>query len=181
MNNILLTFRFACLILGDLCTKDPDNTGEGLTWIRSARNLRHKQVHSIIFQRFPDPFAKVTMNEPTQWNRFCLQVLTPKQRKMCSCILKLSTIHSLFSINIHVSCKSLGERIENEWMVSFDISQWDPSGDKGAPLPPQITKETRKFNLNLNRFPFRLWRRERQGFVFRGRFENYEMECIEFV
>ena len=63
---------------------------------------------------------------------------------------------STFSINIHVSRESLGERIENEWMVSFDISQWDLSRDKGEPLPLQITKETRKFNLNLNRFPFRL-------------------------
>ena len=41
--------------------------------------------------------------------------------------------------------------------VSFDISEWDLREDKRRPpLPPEITKETRKFNLNLNRFPFRL-------------------------
>ena len=40
--------------------------------------------------------------------------------------------------------------------VSFDISEWDLREDKRRPpLPPEITKETRKFNLNLNRFPFR--------------------------
>ena len=99
--------------------------------------------------------------------------------KIWSCIFKLSTIHPLFH---QYTCLSWVVRREN-WK-RMDGEFWhqsvDPSGDKGAPLPPQITKETRKFNLNLNRFPFRLWR-ERQGFVFRRRFENYEMECIEFV
>ena len=113
------------------------------------------RTHNHLPTFFSGLFANVAMNEPTQWNRLYLQELTPKQRKSEVVFSSfLPFIH--FSINIHVSLESLGERIENEWMVSFDISQWDPSGDKGAPLPPQITKETRKFNLNLNRFPFRL-------------------------
>lgn len=45
---------------------------------------------------------------------------------------QIETKAAFLSINLHVSGEPLGERIENEWMVSFDISQWDPRGDKGC-------------------------------------------------
>ena len=79
--------------------------------------LPFSRTYCYFYQGSPDSSINAAMNEESRYNKN----------------VKVSFQNFKLALHLYTDREpSLGLGIENEWLASFDISQKDPSGDKGA-------------------------------------------------